>query len=109
VRVGTDHHKTGGSVILEDNLVDDTGSCLPETNTVLGTSGGKEVVDLLVDVVGTSQVLDTTDLSLNQVVAVDRGGDGSLGKTGRHELENGHLGGSILARDTLSSQMPLRY
>ena len=118
MRVGTDHHETGESVILKDDLVavnqlpcsiqgksgnnsHDTGSWLPEADTVLGTSGSQEVVDLLVDIDGTGQVLGSADLGLDQVVTVDRSGDGSLGKTSRHELEDGHLGGSVLACDTL--------
>lgn len=82
----------------------DTGSWFPETNTVLGTSSGQEVVDLLVDVDGSGKILDTSDLGLDQVVTVDRGGDGSLRETGRHELENGHLGGGVLTSDSLASQ-----
>ena len=38
VRVGTDHKTTGESVVLEDNLVDDTRARLPETETVLDVS-----------------------------------------------------------------------
>jgi hypothetical protein len=35
VRVGTDHHQTGNSVVLEDDLVDNTRTGLPETDSVL--------------------------------------------------------------------------
>jgi hypothetical protein len=51
VRVGTDHKTTGESVVLEDDLVNNTGARLPETDVVLGTRGAEEVVYLLVDVV----------------------------------------------------------
>jgi hypothetical protein len=81
--------------------VDDTRSGLPETDAVLGRAGSEEVVDLLVDVLGASQVSNTASLRLNQVVAVDGGGDGNSRETGRHELEESHLGGSILAGDAL--------
>jgi hypothetical protein len=40
-------------------------------------------------------------LSLNQVVAVDGGGDGNGGETSRHELKESHLGGGILASNSL--------
>ena len=69
--VCTDHKTTGESVVLEGDLVDDTGARLPETETV-GGSGSKEV---LVDVDGALEILGTADLSLNQVVAVDGGGN----------------------------------
>lgn len=101
VRVGSDHETSGEGVVLEDDLVDDTRSGLPEAHTVLGGSGGEEVVDLAVEVVGTGEVLDSADLGLDEVVAVDGRRDGSLGKTGRHELEDGHLGGGVLAGDAL--------
>jgi hypothetical protein len=129
VRIGSDHHSSGEGVVLEDDLMDDTGSGLPETDAVLknverrkqrelwsvssrgeaggrremylGGGGSQEVVNLLVDVVGSGKILDTSDLGLDQVVAVDGSGDGSLGETGRHELEDGHLGSSILAGDSL--------
>ena len=84
--------------------MDDTGSGLPETNAVLGGARGEEVVDFLVDVLGTGKILDTTSLSLNQVVAVDGGGVGNRGHAGRHELQDGHLSGGILAGDAVRSQ-----
>jgi hypothetical protein len=40
-------------------------------------------------------------LSLNQVIAVNGGGDGDGGETSRHELEESHLRGSILASNSL--------
>jgi hypothetical protein len=52
VRVGADKETTGESIVLEEDLVNDTRAGLPETDVVLGAGGGKEVVDLLVDVDG---------------------------------------------------------
>ena len=80
----------------------------PETKTVLGTGGRKEVVDLLVDVLSASQILGTTDLSLNQVITVDGGRSGDSGKTGAHELEDGHLGGGILASNAVGAELEVR-
>ena len=105
VRVGTDHETTGESVVLEDDLVNDTRAGLPETDVVLGARGAKEVVDLLVDVVGASQILLATNLGLNQVVAVDGGGSSDAGHAGAHELEEGHLGGGILASNTVGAEL----
>lgn len=88
-------------VVERTDLVDDTRTGLPEADSVLGGSGREEVVNLLVDVLGAGQVLLAADLSLNQVVAVDGGRDGDGRETGRHELEEGHLGGRVLASDAL--------
>lgn len=108
VRVGTDHQTTGEGVVLKENLVNDTGARLPETNVVLGGGGGKEIVDLLVDLVGTDKVLLTSNLSLNQVIAVHSGRRGDRWHAGRHELQDGHLSGSILASNTVGAHSKVR-
>lgn len=105
VRVGTDKQTTGESVVLEDDLVDDTRAGLPETNVVLGAGRGKEVVDLLVDANGTGQILGATNLGLNQMVTVDGGGVGNRGHAGRHELHDGHLGSGVLASNAVGAQL----
>jgi hypothetical protein len=132
VGVGTDHHETRHGVVLKNDLVDNTGSWLPETDTVLsqseaidsgqstksnsrknkstrrkthlGAGRSQEVVDLLVNADSPRQVLLTTNLSLDQVVAVDRGRNGSGRQTSGHELQESHLGGGILASNTLCSR-----
>lgn len=81
--------------------MDDSTSGLPESDAVLGSAGREEVVDLLVDVDGAREILDSTGLSLDEMVAVDGGGDGDGRETGRHELEESHLGGGVLASDSL--------
>ena len=58
--------------------MDDAAARLPEPYPVLGTGGGQEVVNLLVDILGPGQILVSFNLSLDQVVAVDRGGDRDL-------------------------------
>ena len=105
MRVGTDEESTRESVVLKDDLVDDTRAGLPETNVVLCARGGQEVVDFLVDLVGAGQILLTADLGLDEMVAVDsgRGSDGR--QTGGHELEDGHLGGGILAGYTVGTEL----
>ena len=76
VRVSSDHETTREGVVLEDDLVNDTRAGSPETDVVLGASSGQEVVNLLVDVLGTGKILLATNLGLNQVITVD-GGRGS--------------------------------
>lgn len=82
VRVSADHETTGESIVFEDDLVDDTGARFPEAEAVFGGSGGQKVVDFLVDVDSALEILDTTDLSFDQVVAVDGCGDGGGIHTG---------------------------
>ena len=91
VRVGANHETTGEGVVFEDDLVDDARAGFPETETVFGGGGSQKIVDLLVDVDSTLEILDATDLGLDQVVAVDGGGDGGGIHAGGHELEDGHL------------------
>ena len=61
----------------------------------------QEIVDLLVDSLCAFQILDTANLSLDKMVAVDRGGNGGGVHARRHELEESHLRGCVLARYTL--------
>lgn len=105
VRVGTDHQTTRESVVLQDNLVNDTGTGLPETNIVLGGGTSQEIINFLVDLVGTSKILVTSDLGLDQVVTVDGSRSSDRGHASRHELQNGHLSGGILASDTVGAEL----
>jgi len=105
VRVGTDEQSTWESVVLEDNLVDDTRSGPPEANVVLGAGCGEEVVNLLVDIVGTCQILCAADLGLDKMVAVHGSGRLHPRHTGRHELQKGHLGGGILASYAVGAEL----
>lgn len=107
VRVGTDQEGTGESVVLEHDLVDDTRAGLPEANVVLCARGGQEVVDFLVDLVCAGQILLTADLSLDKMVTVYGGGGSNGGHACRHELEDGHLGGGILASYTIGAQLEI--
>ena len=106
--VSTDQESTGEGVVLKNNLVNDTRAGAPETNVVLGSSSAQEVVNLLVKILGTGQILGATNLSLNQMITVDSSGGGNLGHTSRHELENSHLSGSILASNTVRSELKVR-
>ena len=58
--------------------MNDTTAWLPEAHSILGPSCGQEVVHLLVDVLGSGQVLVAFNLSLDQVVTMDGGGDSNL-------------------------------
>ena len=58
----------------------------------LGCCGGKEVVNLPVQILRAGQILHTANLRLNQVVTVDGGGDSGGVHASGHELKDGHLG-----------------
>jgi hypothetical protein len=105
VRVGTNEESTGESVVLEDNLVNDTGSGPPEANVVLCAGCGQEVVDLLVDIIGAGEILCAADLGLDKMVAVHRRRRLDLGHAGRHELQDGHLGGGVLASYAVGAEL----
>lgn len=108
VRVSADEEATGESIILEQNLVNDTRARFPETNVVLGARGGEEVVHLFVDLDSSGEILRTTDLGLNQVVAMYGGRIGDRGHASRHELENGHLRRGILTGHTVRTELEVR-
>ena len=107
MRVGADEESTRESIVLQHDLVNDARAGFPETNVVLCARGGQEVVDLLVDLVGAGQILLTADLGLDEMVTVDGGGSGDGRKTGRHELEDGHLGGGVLASYTVGTELEI--
>jgi len=46
MRVSPNHQTPRESIILQNNLVDDTTSGFPEANSEFGPCGSKEVVDL---------------------------------------------------------------
>jgi len=50
VGVGADHHQSRDCIVLQDNLVDDAASWLPESKTILGRGGAQEVVHLGIDI-----------------------------------------------------------
>ena len=56
------------------------------TERYLRGGSSQKVVNLPIDVDGAFKIGDTANLSLNQVVAVDGGGDGGTVHSSRHEL-----------------------
>ena len=71
------------------------------TRTYLGGGSRQKVVNLPVDVDSTGQILDTANLSLDKVVAVDGSGDSSGVHTRRHELEDNYRDFSKLDAEEL--------
>ena len=104
VRVGADHHAAGKGVVLEDDLVDDPRARLPEAGAIAGGGAAQELVDLFVLGHGDLEVGVRADAGLNQVVAVDGGGDDDALETGELELEQRHLRGGVLEGDAVRLQ-----
>ena len=108
VAVGTDHQATGERVVLEDDLVDDTAARAPEAHAVLGAGARKKVVHLLVLAAGHGEILATTGLGGDQVVAMDRGRHGRARKARRDELQHSHLRRGILHRNAVRAEVQVR-
>jgi len=68
-----------------------TVTCQHVPNSYLRGGSAQKVVNLPVDVDGALKIGDTTNLSLNQVITVDGGGNGSPIHSSRHELQDSHL------------------
>ena len=76
--------------------MDDASTREPAVNAVLGRHGLEEIVNFLAFFFGAGQVLFDTFAGDNQVVAVHGTGHSYAGLTGGGELEECHLGGSVL-------------
>ena len=87
--------------------MNDTRAWSPETNVVFCAGCRKKVVDLFVDFLGPGKVLLSTNLSLNQMVAVYGSGRGDRVHPGGHELQYSHLSCSILASHTVGSKFEI--
>ena len=96
VGVGTNHHSTREGVVFEHHLVDDACTREPAVNAVLGRHGLEEIVNFLAFFFGAGQVLFDTFAGDNQVVAVHGTRHCHAGLAGGGELEEGHLGSSVL-------------
>ena len=96
VGVGADHQAAREGVVLQHHLVDDTRAGFPESHAVLGRGRLEKLVDLAVLKQCVGGVGPASHARLNQMVAVDGGGDGHATAARLHELEYGHLAGNVL-------------
>lgn len=107
------------------NLMDDSRAWFPEAHSIFCCSAGQEVVDFVVDFLEmgsinirhvkksittyllrdqtyeisnlrSGQILHSSDLRLNQVIAVNGGGHRHPGQAAADELEHCHLGRGVL-------------
>ena len=71
--VRPNHQAAGESIVLENDLVNDARARFPEANIVFCAGSGQEVIHFFVDVDCALQVLNTTGLGLDKVIAVYSG------------------------------------
>ena len=77
----------------------------PEPHAVFCRSSAQEIVYLIVLGQGLFEVGSAFDSGLDQVVAVDRRGNGSGGAPGLHELEHGGLTQNVLQDHAIGPQL----
>jgi len=68
VRISADQKTTREGVVLENDLVNNARARAPETDVVLGASRGKEIVDLLVDLVRARKILFAAVATSDQMI-----------------------------------------
>ena len=107
VGVGADDHRAGEGVVLEDDLVDYAGARAPESRAELRGGGAEEGVDLVVLLDGLDEVDAALDAGLDEVVAVDGGGDGGGVAAGLHEVEHDGLAEDVLECDAVGPEREL--
>ena len=99
--IGSNHHSTWEGIVFQDYLVDNSSTWLPKTNAILIRYRGKEIIDLFVFIFCFAQIFICANFRLNQVIAVNSRRHSNLRATGLHELQQGHLCGSILHRHSI--------
>ena len=98
MRVGADHHPTRKSIVLQNHLVDDPRTRLPETDAVFIADRRKKIKHLAVRIQCHFEVFFCTCLSLDEMITMHGTGHGHLVPARLHELQQRHLCRSILHR-----------
>ncbi len=96
MRVRADHHSAGECIILKHNLMDNSRTRFPESDSVFVRNACEEFVHFLVIGVCPKQIARRSDFRLNQMIAVNGGGHRHGFSSGGHELKQCHLSGCIL-------------
>ena len=105
MRIRTDHHAAWKRIILQNHLVDDARTGLPEADAVFVGNGLEEIVNLIVLVDSLLQIRIGLHLGLNQVIAVHRRGYSGRFLSGLHELQQRHLRCRVLHGDAVGSEI----
>ena len=100
-----DHHAARERVVLQDDLMDDTGTRLPEADAVAGCRRGQEIIDFRIGLQGVREIRFSAFLRADEVIAMNRGGH-AHGLTARaHELQQRHLRRRILHRHAVGTEL----
>ena len=109
VGISADDEAAGEGVFFQHHLVDDAGAGAPEAHPVAAAGRFQELIDFVAFVEGVLEVGGGADAGLDQVVAVDGGGDGDAAAAGLHELQDSHLAGNILVRHPVGAQVDVAF
>jgi hypothetical protein len=104
VRVGADDQLARKRVLLENDLVDDSGARAPESRAVFRGRRLEEIVDLLVLGERLAQIDLALDASLDEVIAVDRRRYRDVLPPRLHELEHRGLPEHVLQHDPVGTE-----
>ena len=63
---------TWESIVLKNDLMNNSTAGFPESDTVFSSTSGQKVVNFFVDILGPFEIFDTFDLSLDQVITMNR-------------------------------------
>ena len=103
--VRPDHHAARERVVLQDDLMDDTGTRLPETDAVAGSRRGQEIIDFRIGLQGVREIRFSAFLRADEVIAMNRGGHTHGLAARAHELQQRHLRRRILHRHAVGTEL----
>ena len=109
MRVGSDHHPSGECIILQYDLVNDSGAGLPEPDPVFIGNGRQEIIDFFIFTYRLGQVGLAFILCHDQVIAMHRTGYRYFFAAGGIKLKQGHLGGGILHRHAIRGEIHISF
>ena len=67
-------------IVFQDNLMDDTTTRFPESNSIFSSRCSQKIINFFVNVLCPGKIFISLNLSLNQVVTVDSRWDSYLKK-----------------------------
>ncbi len=103
--VRPDHHAAREGIVLQDDLMDDAGTRLPETDAVAGGGGSEEVIDLRIRLLRLRQIRFRALPGADEMIAVDRGRHAHGLAARAHELQQRHLRRRILHRYAVGTEL----
>ena len=109
VRVCSDHHSARKGIILQHNLMNDSGPRFPETDTITGRSRLQKIIDFPIRRLSCRQVLLHPVAGTDQMVTMYCGRHGNGIPSRIHKLEQSHLGRGILHRNPVRPEKSIVF